>query len=54
MLRWSLIFIIFIIISAIIGFGNLAGAMADMGRIFFFIFVALFLISLIMNSESAK
>jgi len=47
MLRWSAIFLVISLIAAIFGFGGIALAAAGMARILFFVFLILFLISLI-------
>lgn len=46
MLRWSLGFFIIAIIAAVIGFGGIAAGAAYIGKLLFFIFIVLFLISL--------
>jgi uncharacterized membrane protein YtjA (UPF0391 family) len=47
MLRWTVIFLIIAIIAAIFGFGGIYDAATDIAKILFFIFIVLFLISLI-------
>lgn len=47
MLRWTLIFLVIAIIAAIFGFGNIAAGATDIARILFFIFIILFILSLI-------
>jgi uncharacterized membrane protein YtjA (UPF0391 family) len=47
MLRWTLIFLVIAIIAAIFGFGNIAAGATSIARILFFIFIVLFLLSLI-------
>jgi uncharacterized membrane protein YtjA (UPF0391 family) len=47
MLRWSAIFLVISLIAAIFGFGGIALAAAGVARILFFVFLILFLISLI-------
>jgi uncharacterized membrane protein YtjA (UPF0391 family) len=46
-LGWTLVFLIVAVIAAIFGFGVLAAASAGIAKILFFIFVVLFLISLV-------
>lgn len=53
MLRWSITFFIVAIIAAILGFGGIAGAAVGIAKIFFFVFLALFVISLIMGKKPA-
>ena len=47
MLRWTVIFLIIAIIAAIFGFGGIAAGATDIARILFFIFLVLFILSLI-------
>lgn len=41
MLRWALIFLIVAIVAAILGFGTIAGAAANVAIILFWIFLAI-------------
>jgi uncharacterized membrane protein YtjA (UPF0391 family) len=47
MLRWSAIFLVIAIVAAVFGFGGIAVAAAGIARILFFVFLVLFLVSLI-------
>jgi uncharacterized membrane protein YtjA (UPF0391 family) len=47
MLRWAASFFIIAIIAAIFGFGDIAAAATGVARILFYVFLILFLISLI-------
>ena len=47
MLSWALTFLIVAIIAALFGFGGIAEAATDIARVLFFIFIVLFLVSLI-------
>jgi uncharacterized membrane protein YtjA (UPF0391 family) len=47
MLRLALVFLIVAIIASIFGFGNIEGMSLEFAKILFFIFVVLFVISLI-------
>lgn len=49
MLRWSVIFLIIALVAALFGFGNIAEGAADIAMVLFYIFIALFLISLIIG-----
>lgn len=49
MLSWALLFFIFSLFAAFFGFGDIAAASAGMAQILFYIFLALFFISLIMG-----
>jgi uncharacterized membrane protein YtjA (UPF0391 family) len=46
-LRWALIFFIVSIAAAIFGFGGLASGAAGIAEVLFYIFIGLFLISLV-------
>ena len=39
MLHWSLMFLIFALIAAVLGFGGLAGAAVGIAKILFFVFL---------------
>jgi uncharacterized membrane protein YtjA (UPF0391 family) len=47
MLRWTLIFLVIAIIAAIFGFGGIYVAAAGIAKFLFFLFVILFVLSLI-------
>jgi uncharacterized membrane protein YtjA (UPF0391 family) len=47
MLRWAITFLVIAIIAAVFGFGGVAEGAADIAQILFYIFVVLFVISLI-------
>ncbi len=49
MLRWSITFFIIAIIAAILGFGGVADTAAGIAEILFYIFLVLFVISLILG-----
>jgi uncharacterized membrane protein YtjA (UPF0391 family) len=49
MLRWSLIFLIFGLIAALLGFTTVAGTAIGIAKVLFFIFAALFIITLLMG-----
>jgi uncharacterized membrane protein YtjA (UPF0391 family) len=52
MLRWSAIFLVIAIVAAVFGFGGIALAAAGIARILFFVFLILFLVSLISGFAS--
>lgn len=54
MLRWSLVFFLVAIASAALGFGGIAGTAAGIAKILFFIFLALLVISLLMQILRGK
>ena len=49
MLYWALIFFIVAIIAAVFGFGGVATGAATIAQVLFFLFLVLFVVSLIMN-----
>jgi uncharacterized membrane protein YtjA (UPF0391 family) len=52
MLRWAIGFFIIALIAAVLGFGGIAVAAAGIAKIIFYIFLALFIISLISHLAS--
>ncbi|MBN2867033.1 MAG: DUF1328 domain-containing protein [Flavobacteriaceae bacterium] len=46
MLRWTVLFIFLAFVAAILGFGNIAGNLAFLAKLCFFLFVILFIGSL--------
>ncbi len=53
MLNWAVTFFIVALIAAVLGFGGIAGSAAGIAKIFFGIFLILFLVSLV-RGRSAK
>jgi uncharacterized membrane protein YtjA (UPF0391 family) len=49
MLRWSLIFLVFGLIAAVLGFTSIAGTALGIAKILFFVFAVLFVITLLMG-----
>lgn len=47
MLRLALLFLVIALIAAIMGFGNIAWASAEIARVVFFVFLVLFVVSLL-------
>jgi len=47
MLYYSLMFLLVALIAGLLGFGVVAFAAAEIARIFFFVFIVLFLVSLV-------
>ena len=47
MLRWTLIFLVIAIFAAIFGFGSVAIGAASVAKILFYVFLVLFVLSLI-------
>ena len=54
MLSWALTFLVIALIAAALGFGGIAGTSAGIAKILFFIFLALFVISLIARLLNGK
>jgi uncharacterized membrane protein YtjA (UPF0391 family) len=50
MLGWALGFLVVALIAALFGFGGLASASAGIAQILFFVFVALFVITLVVRA----
>ncbi len=47
MLYWALVFFIIALVAGVLGFGGIAAAATDMARILFFIFLVIFLVTLV-------
>lgn len=47
MLYWAVVFLLISFVSAFFGFGGIASASAGMSQILFYIFIVLFVVSLI-------
>lgn len=54
MLYWAVVFFIIAVIAALFGFTTIAGAALGLAKIVFFIFVVLFVITLIMGLMSGR
>ena len=54
MLRWSLVFLIVALIAALFGFTPIAGASYEAAKILFFIFLVLFVVSLLFDNRSPR
>ena len=52
MLRWALGFFVVALIAAVLGFGGIAVAAAGIAKVIFYIFLVLFLVSLISHLAS--
>lgn len=50
MLGWALTFLVIALIAAALGFGGIAGVSAGIAQILFFVFLALFVLSLIFRA----
>lgn len=49
MLYYALVFLVVAIIAGVLGFGNVAAVSVDIARILFFVFLVIFVITLIMG-----
>jgi uncharacterized membrane protein YtjA (UPF0391 family) len=49
MLRWALIFLVVAIIAGIFGFAGVMVAAAGIAKLLFYVFIILFLVSLLMS-----
>jgi uncharacterized membrane protein YtjA (UPF0391 family) len=49
MLRWALAFAILALVAGVLGFGGLAGDFAYIAKILLFVFLVLFIVSLIVG-----
>lgn len=47
MLNWAITFLVIALIAALLGFGGIAGLSLEFAKILFYIFIILFVISLI-------
>jgi uncharacterized membrane protein YtjA (UPF0391 family) len=52
MLRWSLVFLVLALIAGVLGFGGLEGTLMQFARILFFLFLVLFVVSLIFGRRA--
>jgi len=50
MLRWALIFFVVALVAAVLGFSGIAVAAAGMARILFYVFLILFVVSLLTHT----
>ena len=54
MLRWAVIFLVVALIAALFGFGGIAGVSMDAAKILFFVFLVLFVVSLIVGDRATR
>ena len=54
MLRWSLIFLVVALIAGLFGFNVIEGMSWTIAKVLFFVFLVLFVISLIMGSRTTR
>lgn len=54
MLRWALVFLVFALIAALLGFTNIAGQSMYIAKILFFVFLVIFLVGLVYSLVTGK
>jgi len=54
MFRWAVVFLVLALIAGLFGFGLIANLAFDIAKILFFIFIALFVISLIFGRGTTR
>lgn len=54
MLRWAILFLVIALVSALFGFTDVAGTSMFAARILFFVFLVVFVVSLIMGRRSSR
>ena len=54
MLNWAITFFVIALIAALLGFGGVAGTAAGIAQVFFYVFLALLLISVLMHVLKGK
>jgi uncharacterized membrane protein YtjA (UPF0391 family) len=54
MLGWALTFLMIALIAAVLGFGGIAGASAGIAKVFFFVFLVIFLATLFFRSVRTR
>ncbi|MBP9854835.1 MAG: DUF1328 domain-containing protein [Candidatus Omnitrophica bacterium] len=51
MLNWAITFLVVAIIAGVLGFGGIAGVSMDFAKIVFFLFLVLFVVSLLFGTK---
>ena len=54
MLRWAVVFLVVALIAALFGFTNVAGTSIVAAKILFFVFLVLFVVSLLMGDRRTR
>ena len=54
MLSWAVTFLIIALIAAVLGFGGIAGTAIGIAKILFFVFLVLFVVSLIFHRRTPR
>jgi uncharacterized membrane protein YtjA (UPF0391 family) len=52
MLRWAIVFAVLALVAGVLGFGGLSGDFAYIAKILLFVFLVLFIVSLIFGRTS--
>lgn len=52
MLSWALTFLVIAVVAAILGFGVIAGTAASIAKLLFFVFLVLFVVSLLFGRRA--
>ena len=52
MLSWAITFLIIALVAAVLGFGGLAGTAVGIAKLLFFVFLVLFVVSLLMGRRT--
>jgi uncharacterized membrane protein YtjA (UPF0391 family) len=54
MLRWSIVFLIVALVAGLLGFTEIIGPSLLVAKVLFFVFLVLFVISLLMGSRTTR
>ncbi|HEU4684342.1 MAG TPA: DUF1328 family protein [Nitrospira sp.] len=54
MLRWSVIFLVIAIVAAAFGFGGIAAGAAQIAKVLFYLFLAVFVITLVLGVAAGE
>ena len=54
MLRWALVFLVVALLSALFGFTDVAGTSMVAAKILFFVFLVLFIVSMVMGYRAPR
>lgn len=54
MLRWALIFLVLGLVAALFGFTSIAGAAIGIAKILFYVFLALFVVALLIGMTATN
>lgn len=54
MLRWAVVFLVVALIAALFGFTNVAGTSIAAAQILFFVFLVLFVVSLLVGDRRSR